>query len=125
MQRVLAVDDEADILRSMKLYLENALGVEVATATSGLEGLELLRSTEVGVVVSDFMMPGMNGLQFLAAARALKPQVPRIMMTAFPDIALATQALQQAHIAQFLTKPVQPSALEDAVRLCLSGAAPA
>jgi two-component system NtrC family sensor kinase len=115
-RRLLVVDDEPDILRSIKVYLEGALGIEVATATSGLEGLALLRSPGADLVVSDFLMPGMNGLQFLAAAMELRPEVPRIMLTAFPDLDLVAKAVQQAGICMFLIKPIQPMALEDAVR---------
>ncbi len=120
MARILVVDDEADILRSMKAYLEGALGIEVATAGSGLAGLAVLREAPVGLVVSDFMMGGMNGLQFLKAARELRPEVPRILLTAFPAIALAEQAIAEAGISLLLTKPIQPAALEDVVRETLA-----
>lgn len=114
-RRLLVVDDEPDILRSVKAYLEGALGIEVLTATSGLDGLALLRASPVDLVISDFLMPGMNGLQFLAAAMELRPGVPRIMLTAFPDLDLVAKALRQAGISMFLIKPIQPAALEEAV----------
>jgi two-component system probable response regulator PhcQ len=116
MARILVVDDEADILRSMKVYLESALGIEVATEPSGLAGLERLRAEPFDLVLSDFRMPGMDGIRFLAAALALRPDTPRILLTAFPDMALAEQALSQARVCLFLTKPIQPAALEDAIR---------
>jgi YesN/AraC family two-component response regulator len=124
MTRILVVDDEADILISVKAYIEGALGIEVATAPSGLEGLAVLRSQPIDLVISDFLMPGMTGLQFLTAAMELKPEVPRVMLTAFPDIDLVVRALHQARITLFLTKPVQPAALEDVLQRTLGLAAP-
>ena len=71
---ILLVDDEPDILLSIKVLLERSpMGLEVVTASSGAEGLEVLRSREVDLVISDFKMPGMDGIEFLMQAHQLKP----------------------------------------------------
>ena len=61
-------------------------------------------------------MPGMNGLQFLEKARAVAPLVPRIMMTAFPDLEVAVQAINEARIETFFTKPLDPDKIVAVVK---------
>lgn len=53
-------------------------------------------------------MPGMNGLQFLERARQVAPDVPRMIMTAFPDLDVAIEAINEARIETFFTKPLDP-----------------
>ena len=118
--RVLVVDDEPDILEAVRAFLEGSLGVEVVTASSGEAALGEMRKTSVDLVLSDYRMPGMDGLAFLRQAEELRPDVPRVLMTAFPDMQLAIAAVNEANIARFLTKPVDPSALGDMVKGLLS-----
>ena len=75
-----------------------------------------MEQQDVALVIADFRMPGMDGLDFLARAFQARPEVPRIMMTAFPDIDLVVRAVNQARITQFLLKPLQPEALIETVK---------
>jgi adenylate cyclase len=106
---ILIVDDEPDILDSLKELLEGAVpNVEVQTATDGVAGLEVLASHPVKIIISDFKMAGMNGLEFLRQARDQAPNVARILITAFPDLQIAIEAINKAAIENFFTKPLDP-----------------
>jgi CheY-like chemotaxis protein len=116
---VLLVDDEADICESLKDYLEKMLpGVRVLTATSGAEALRLLQGQSVDLIITDYRMPGMDGLTFLDEASKVAPKVPRMMITAYPDLELALKAVNEHNVQKFVTKPVQPE-IADYVRVAL------
>jgi adenylate cyclase len=118
--RILVVDDEPDILVALRNYLEGALGVEVIGVPSGAAGLQALDEGPIDVIVSDFRMPVMNGVEFLRQARAKHPDTPRILLTAYPDMDLAIRALNDAAIVQFLTKPVDPEKLLEVVQTTMA-----
>jgi adenylate cyclase len=121
MPRVLAVDDEPDILLSLRAFLESEIPTaEFLAASSAAEALEMMRTTPVDLVISDYRMPVMDGLQFLARSAKLYPEVPRILITAFPDIELAGAAVNEAKVAKFLTKPFRPEVLASTVREILA-----
>ena len=119
-RRVLLVDDDPDILDSLKMLLEVCMEprVEVVTAPSGVEGLEVLRGVPVDLIVSDYRMPGMSGAEFLARARELAPQTPRLMISAYPESTLRDD-VARAGVSGFLAKPMETEAFLDATRRCL------
>jgi DNA-binding NtrC family response regulator len=118
--RLLVVDDEADILTALASFLQGSLDVEVVTAESAAAGLEMLRKGDIDLIVSDYRMPHMDGLHFLRRAGEMHPEVPRILLTAFPDMQLAISAVNEARISQFLTKPVDPEHLRSVVASLVS-----
>ncbi len=102
---VLLVDDEPDILSSIKLVLgRSKMGVDVLTASSGAQGLEILANKHVDLLISDFKMPVMDGIEFLAKSRELRPEVPRIMFTAYADAELEQRAFKEAFVIDFIPK---------------------
>ena len=121
---ILIVDDEPDILSSLKLLIERSpRGIKVITASSGAEGLEVLRTTLVDLVISDFKMPGMDGIQFLVLARALRPDLPRVMFTAYADEKLARRAITEAFVSDFLPKTLASRELVSKVETLLDAPA--
>ena len=108
-RRILVVEDEKDIRDVLKELLESSLSdVRVETAASGVEGLRKLGTFRPDVIISDYKMPGMTGLDFLEAARAQAPDTPKILMTAFGDLDLAVRSINEAHIENFFQKPIDP-----------------
>ncbi|ATD62219.1 response regulator [Janthinobacterium svalbardensis] len=101
---LLLVDDEPNILASLKRLLRPD-GYHILTANSGQEGLDVLASNAVDVIVSDQRMPGMLGADFLRKAKLLCPQTIRIMLSGYTELQAVTDAVNEGAIFKFLTKP--------------------
>jgi CheY-like chemotaxis protein len=107
--RILVVEDDADIAESVKALLEWGIaGAEVTTAPDGAEALRVLPAVSPHVIVSDYRMFGMDGVAFLKAAREQAPTAPRILMTAYPEMEVALEAGNGAHVESLLPKPLDP-----------------
>jgi CheY-like chemotaxis protein len=122
---ILIVDDDPDIVESLVMVLEGSLqGVRVLSAGSGAEALEILRSVPVQVIVTDYKMPGLNGLELLARARALRPKVGGVLCTAFPQSALGEAATWPPNV-ELMTKPFSAEGVLETVsrHLALDGRA--
>lgn len=117
---ILAVDDEPDILESLRDILE-ACGpnLRVLTARNGRDALDILRRERVDLILSDYKMPGMDGLEFLAEKRKLGSDAPAILITAFPDLDVAIKAINEAGIEHFITKPFSPGTVIEVARSIL------
>ena len=101
---LLFVDDEPGILASLR-RLFRPHGYKILTAESGAEGLEVLGREEVDLVVSDMRMPNMDGAKFLREVRARWPQVVRLLLTGYADIASTIDAINQGEIYRYISKP--------------------
>lgn len=94
MARVLLVDDNSDLLIITKNFLVmEELAFKVFTATSALDALRMIKDECFDVVIVDYRMPQMNGLDFLQALRQLKNKIPVIFLTGRGDGEIAKQAL--------------------------------
>ncbi|MDN2715309.1 response regulator [Janthinobacterium sp. SUN120] len=109
---LLLVDDEPNILASLKRLLRRD-GYHILTAASGQEGLEVLASHAVDVIVSDQRMPGMLGADFLRKAKLLCPQTIRIMLSGYTELQAVTDAVNEGAIFKFLTKPWEDHQLRE------------
>jgi DNA-binding NtrC family response regulator len=110
MARILIVEDK-DSLRSMLEEMLKAEGLTVAGVGSGSEAVERLRRGErVDLVLTDWRLPGADGLAVLDAAIALDPTLPVLVMTAYGSIETAVEAMKHG-AADFITKPVDPDLL--------------
>ena len=81
METILIVDDEKNYLRVLSAVLEDE-DYEVLTALSGAEALEIHKRSDLGLILTDMKMPGMNGIELLERVKAVDPDLPVIMMTA-------------------------------------------
>jgi CheY-like chemotaxis protein len=81
---VLLVDDNLDGLMARKSLLEDQ-GFVITTATNGEEGLEALSKADFDLMVTDFKMPKMNGIELIRCAKASHPKLPIILLSGFVD----------------------------------------
>jgi len=112
---LLVVDDEIGITNALKRTLRRE-GYRVLTAGSALEGLELLATHEVQVILSDQRMPQMNGSEFLSRVRELYPDTIRIVLSGYTDLETITDAINRGAIYKFLTKPWDDDLLREQLR---------
>ena len=101
---LLCVDDEQRILNALKRLLRNE-GYRILTATSGQEGLDLLKENNVQIVVSDQRMPEMNGTELMAMVKASYPDILRIILTGYTDVDSITESINKGHVYKFFLKP--------------------
>jgi two-component system response regulator HydG len=111
---VLVVDDDRANLDSVCRIFQKE-GVTTLGAANGQEALELLRKPEVGVVVTDLMMPGVDGQALLKASRAMRPDVEVVLMTAYATVETAVNAMREGAY-DFVTKPLKRHSLVKAVQ---------
>ena len=114
--KILFVDDEKGILLSI-LHLLQKENFEVITAESGEKGLEIISNTEgIGVIISDQIMPAMNGIEFLRKAWELAPDSLRIMLTCHSGFDVEHEALYKGGAYRFISKPWKNDELIQALR---------
>lgn len=101
---ILMVDDEPHILNAFQRALRKE-PYAVMTAASGEEGLKLLEAREFSLVISDYNMPQMNGLDFFRTVKTLYPHLLTIMLTGQAEMNIAIQAINEAGVYKFIQKP--------------------
>ncbi len=111
-QKVLFVDDEILLLEGLKRQLRRDFNI--TTAAGGAAALtELAESGPFAVVVSDYNMPGMDGIAFLNQVYEHYPQTVLVMLTGRAELDIAVNALHNAHISRFLNKPCLKEVLSE------------
>lgn len=110
---VLVVDDEPENLDVIRALLEEDF--HVYSAESGMQALEIAGRVNLDVVIADQRMPVMAGVELLGHLRSLKPDVARILLTAYGDMGVLTLAINHAGVFHYLKKPWQPEELQAVV----------
>jgi DNA-binding NtrC family response regulator len=108
---VLLVDDEDMVITSVRAFLMLETEFNVHGYTSAAEAVRHLETHPVDVVVSDYLMPNMNGIQMLGHARDLQPEAARILLTGHADKSSAIQAINEIGLYHYLEKPWDNSQL--------------
>ncbi len=101
---ILIVDDDPGVLSALKRTLADE-PYEIFTATSGVDGLQMLNEHQIKLIISDEKMPGMSGSEFLTAAKKIFPNSIRIMLTGYADMDAAMKAINSGEIYRFFSKP--------------------
>ncbi len=117
---ILVVDDEPESLRSLGEVLSD-LGYEIVARPSGREALSAAQDRAAfDLVITDFRMPGMNGLEFITSLRRVMPEIPVIMLTAYGDIETYFQSFSLG-VFEYVNKPVSKEEFERIVKAALYG----
>ena len=116
MNGLMVVDDEEGVRRSLKKVLERD-GYRIVLAENGEEALSIIRTDgrDIETVISDYRMPGMDGLETLIEIGRLNAEITRIMLTGYATMASAIEAVNEG-IDGFLTKPFENNELRAKVR---------
>ncbi len=117
--RVLVIDDEPLILSTLSAFLELEGYGEVSCFECGTAALEHFAQHGADVILCDYLMPGLDGVEVLARARELDPRVPRILLTGYADKEAAIRAINEAGLFQYLEKPWSNDDLQLALRNAL------
>ena len=115
--QILWADDEIDLLKPHILFLNNK-GYDVMPVNSGADALEKFQENNFDIVFLDENMPGMTGLETLAQMKALKPNIPVIMITKSEEEHIMEDAIG-ANIADYLLKPINPMQILSSVKKIL------
>jgi len=111
---LLLVDDEARILSALRRTLRRE-GYEILTAESVAEGLRILASHKVDLVLTDQKMPGLSGLEFLAQVAVRYPDVARLVITGWPE-EIPPEQIDRLGIRALIPKPWDDKQLRAALR---------
>jgi DNA-binding NtrC family response regulator len=101
---ILVVDDEEFSIENIQRVLSDE-NYNVITVSNGQKGLDILKKHQVSMVISEYKIPLMNGLEFLEKVRIIYPDILTIMMTDHADIELAIKAINESGVYKFLLKP--------------------
>ena len=112
---MLVVDDEVNVSRSLVRLLRQD-DYKIFTASSGKEGLDILKDNEINVIISDQRMPEMSGTEFLSEASKIYPNTIRIVLSGYTELQSVTEAINEGSIFKFLTKPWDDNALREIIK---------
>ncbi|MEW5757353.1 MAG: EAL domain-containing protein [Pseudomonadota bacterium] len=101
---LLIVDDDTHVRNALQRLLRNQ-PYQLLLAASGPEGLQQLAKHRVDVIVTDYRMPQMDGVEFLTKVKALYPDTVRMMLSGYSDIRAVTDAINRGAIYKFIEKP--------------------
>lgn len=101
--RILYIDDEVHNLQAFRANFRRDF--KVLTAESGPEGLEIVRSEELNIILTDQRMPEMTGIEFLVEVQKINPEPMRILITGYSDINAVIDAINRGQVYRYLNKP--------------------
>jgi DNA-binding NtrC family response regulator len=107
---ILLIDDEFPQLQSLKSFLSKR-NMKVFTASDGQKGLDIIRNNAIDIVITDFQMPGLNGLEVLEKAKEINAELDIILISAYGTIERAVD-IMKAGAFDYLTKPIDLTELE-------------
>ncbi|MGD8276839.1 MAG: response regulator [Gemmatimonadota bacterium] len=113
---VMVVDDEEMVATALRNFLRFETQYRILAYTDPAQALEAVIAEKVDVIVADFMMPGMDGIEFLRRVRERRPHATRILLTGYADLENAVRAINEAGLYYYLQKPWDNDHLKLVVR---------
>lgn len=123
MRRLLMLDDEINVLNALQRGLRQcdfAADMRVEIFTDPLAALVRAAEIDFDIVVSDYQMPTMNGIEFLQRFRSLQPDAVRLVLSASTEFETVMRAINEAEIFRYLPKPWQLADLQEVIRQALA-----
>ena len=117
MKKILLVDDEQNVLNALRRELKDHF--EIETFDKPAAALEHCKSTQFDLVIADYQMPEMNGVEFLEQFGRLQPDASRLMLSGQADMNALIRVINETHIYRFLSKPWERAELLNSVRQAL------
>jgi len=122
MRRILLVDDEINVIHALQRDIRKCSGSEefrVETFTDARLALERSKEVPFDIVISDYRMPDMNGVEFLRAYRQIQADSVRIVLSASTEFDTLMSAINQAEVFRYIAKPWNLDDVKDIIRLAL------
>jgi DNA-binding NtrC family response regulator len=113
---VAIIDDEPMVTQSIKNFLALETDYEVLVYNSPREAIADLRGKPVDVVISDYLMPDLNGIEFFLQLKEIQPQATRILLTGYADKENAIKAINDVGLYQYIEKPWENEDLKLIIR---------
>ncbi|MDA8169567.1 MAG: HD domain-containing protein [Nitrospiraceae bacterium] len=112
-EKILFVDDEVNNLECWKRLFSDSF--PTLTASNPVDALDIMKDNRVSVIVSDYKMPQMNGIELLQRAKRLYPETVRVLITACNEMKIAVDAINEGEVYKFVTKPWDDRELKSVV----------
>lgn len=103
--RVLVVDDDELVTNSLRSFLSLEVDIDPIVFNESPRAAAYLRENDFDLIISDFLMPQMDGIQLLSEARKARPEVPRVLLTGYADKENAIKAINEVQVFQYIEKP--------------------
>jgi DNA-binding NtrC family response regulator len=116
---VVCVDDDADMLAAVVRTLRS-MDVEILHTSNPITALDYIGTRDVAVLISDFEMPEMTGVELAAAAIRVSPGTVRVLMTGRQSLDTAVEGINQGEIYRYVQKPFQPKVMRKAIEEALA-----
>jgi DNA-binding NtrC family response regulator len=113
---ILLVDDEEMVVASIKSFLTLESEYRVSGFTSPQEALGFLEKERVDLVISDYLMPEMDGIEFLMRVKEIQPHATRVLLTGYADKENAIKAINDVGLYQYIEKPWENEDLKLIIR---------
>ena len=102
---IAVVDDEEMVLTSLRSFLQLETDYEVEVFQEPAKAVEVLADKPLDLVISDYLMPEMNGIEFLTEVKKLHPYATRVLLTGYADKENAIKAINEVGLYQYVEKP--------------------